>query len=232
MTFTPVVITEADALNGLRTAVAARGASYTYRAPDNGPTRWCVYAWTYTPGEYEPMCIVGHALSTLGVPLRLMYHCANDETVAGLADQLTNHGYVLTPDAVSVLAAAQHVQDHATVNVIPLFTAADPGVPVPVLWGGDGALPTCAASGCTGTVSDASWGAALRAAVDQARANADARRHHAEILETLRRQAESLETLRQQAEIDTELAARELVREMEWLLINSAETGLPLASAA
>jgi hypothetical protein len=215
MTSTPVVITETDALNGLRSAVSARGASYIYQGPYNdGQTQHCVYAWrAHTNGAYEPMCIVGHALSTLGVPLRLMVHCANDETIAGLALQLLKHGYFITPDAVSVFAAAQHVQDHATVGPVFIDPFTD-ALSQP--------LPTCGAHGCPGTVSDATWGAALKAATDQARANADARRHHAETVETLRQQA---------AAADAELAAaRELVREVEWLLISSAETVLALTA--
>jgi hypothetical protein len=101
-----ITFTEQDALNGLRQAVSGRGASYIY------PQGTCVYV-TDVNGDLEPSCMVGYALVSMGVPMRLIYESfCNRNSFPSLATFLAHsHGYDFTPGAIKVFTAAQAVQD-------------------------------------------------------------------------------------------------------------------------
>lgn len=137
-----ITFTEQDALNGLRQAVSGRGASYVY------PQGRCIYV-TAMNGDLEPSCMVGYALASMGVPLRLIYESfCNTNAFPSLAMYLNhNHGYHFTPGAIKVLNAAQVVQDKGT----------------SLCW-----CPTCTAESARGST----WGEALAAAVAVAQRSA------------------------------------------------------------
>lgn len=105
-----VTIEGADAIRGLRHAVATRGASYVYQAPGPGADV-CVYAWPDDTGTIAPSCIVGMALEHLGVPLDLIIAQGNAETIPGVARGLSLYGYVFSHPAIAVLHVAQLAQD-------------------------------------------------------------------------------------------------------------------------
>lgn len=109
-----IVIDKEDALNGLRAAVATKGADYVYESPPlNDGLYMCLYVQEID-GELHPRCIIGYALHHLGVPLQVLAAADNNnENVRELAHRLRDHGYQLTDDAIEVLQAAQIEQDSA-----------------------------------------------------------------------------------------------------------------------
>jgi hypothetical protein len=119
-------ITRDDALTQLRNAVEDRGADYVYPGtdPDSGGVTCRYFADYEVPtGEFgqdgdnphPPACIVGHALSQLGVTYE-------DVTAVKTARNLTNTasarallpalpGLDVTPEALEAFADAQDAQD-------------------------------------------------------------------------------------------------------------------------
>lgn len=91
---------------------AKRRKSAIKKCPDFNPPG-CTYV---TPQGKSPACIVGHALHWAGVPLDVLKTL--DEgggeaatTACATVNSLTGLEVEVTPDAVSVLATAQNVQD-------------------------------------------------------------------------------------------------------------------------
>lgn len=75
----------------------------------------CIYADVDSEGVAFPVCIVGHALTRLGVdPGDLLRLDAFSMDISGLANSGSDKDYLgveLLPTAVSVLRTAQEVQD-------------------------------------------------------------------------------------------------------------------------
>jgi hypothetical protein len=118
-----IVLDEGDVVSGLRRAVSGKGAPYTYPSG-----HVCVYA-TKTSDGFDPQCLVGYALATLGVPLRLMFELGNQANAIFLASALSEHGFDLTPRAVQLLTVAQRIQDKgrswgAALAAVERYTAA------------------------------------------------------------------------------------------------------------
>lgn len=99
-----LTIDRADAIRGLRAAVANKGSYYVYRQRP-------MYVMRNEDGSLTGACIVGCALAALGVPLELMFHGYNHGSAGILAMDLRRKGVHITDDALACFYAAQAIQD-------------------------------------------------------------------------------------------------------------------------
>lgn len=127
MTIPQRTITRDDALTLIRTAVEDRGADYTY--PDTAEFEGADVTCRYFADEgteadefgqtaenpHPPACIVGHALSQLGVTYEDMQavYVPNGNPNTASARTLLRRlpGLDVTPEAEEVFAEAQDMQD-------------------------------------------------------------------------------------------------------------------------
>lgn len=96
------------AIEAVEKAVLAKGEDYVYDRPEG--RHWCVYVH-----EGQPSCIVGHALTYLGVPLDALAKA--DGATGGrwfepVSEELAMDGIAyFTHEATGFLAYAQQRQD-------------------------------------------------------------------------------------------------------------------------
>ena len=102
----PITIHPGRAIQGLRWAVAQRGADFIYRVVADS----CTYTRVNDDGDLCPDCGVGVALAHLGVPLAVLADA--DLSPGGSAVvTITLAGYELEPRTRAVFAAFQLRQD-------------------------------------------------------------------------------------------------------------------------